>query len=365
MIEIFKDLRVDNIRQYTPGAMTLLRNNAQSNLVRTKYWYRKSVHAVESDHILVQVLQHISANYAGNDEDFYYQVNSQSDKIIRALGLNNEVQRSGAMRKNSFFPKNVREFIICIKRRYPSNLDVTDIWMDLEPIKVISHPFTDLTMQTRNGEDFSVGKAGAFLELDIGLLALQYVKWKATVQAYSEVKPIVTQFVYQYPLVNMISSDIDVSFFNRLAAKWENKPMVSQPKRIGLAAVDLNGPADHVIAELTQKLSAANRDFLSLPAQIPLIFLDNLSQKLNIPDVFFNRQNLGLYTLAYFRYLAFLAWAGKETKTQNNTRVAQYLERLYQRLKNGNYFSGIDGVDANRTLQLLESEVLIPLGLHP
>ncbi|URG14148.1 hypothetical protein [Pectobacterium phage vB_ParM-25] len=365
MIEIFKDLRTDNVRDYTPGAMNLLRNNAQSNLVRTKYWYRKSVHAVESDHILVQVLQHVAVQYLGNDEDFYYRVNTQADKIIRALGLNNEVQLSGALSKNSFFPKSVREFIICVKRRYPTNLDVTDIWMDLEPIKVISHPFTDLTMQTRNGEDYPIGKAGAFLELDIGLLALQFVKWKANVQAYSEVKPLVTQFVYQYPLVKMISSDIDTCFFNRLAARWEHKPMVSQPKRIGLASVDLNTPADSVIADLINRLRTANKDFLTLPAQIPLIFLDNLADKLRIPDTFFNRQNLGIYTLAYMRYLAFLAWAGKETKTQNNTRVAQYLDRYFNRLKNGNYFNGITGVDVNRTLQLLESEVLSPLGLRP
>lgn len=365
MIEIFKDLRQDNVRQYTPGTMNLLRNNATSNLVRTKYWYRKSVHIVESDHILVQVLQHISAEYRGNDEDFYYNVNMQADKIIRSLGLNNEVQRSGALKKNSFFPKSIREFIICIKRKYPSNMDVTDIWMDLEPIKVISHPFTDLTMQTRTVGEFSTGSSGAFLELDIGLLALQYVKWKANIVAYSEVKPLVTQFVYQYPLVNMMSSDVDVCFFNRLVAKWEHKPMVSQPKRIGLAAIDLNSTADQVISDLVGKLASATRDFVSLPGQIPLIFLDSLAQKLTIPDTFFNRQNLGVYTLAYLRYLTFLSWAGKETATNNNTRIGQYLLKHYLRMKNGNYFGGIEGVDANRTLQLIESEVLNPLGLHP
>lgn len=363
MIAAFELLNKQSVKTYFPGQLTLLRNNAEQNLRNIKHHYRSSVRAVESNHILIQILQHLPTRSDLNDEQYYRFCHTASKLTHRALNLNTETVLSGKSNESFFYGKGITEFYIVEEIDIPYRFDAKSYWRDLTPVRVLSHPLTGLSFNARDGRDASKYKGEAYLAIDIGLLAVQYRHWEwFNNDTETQHHPVsINQFVYQYPLVNMISSDTDFCFFNRLRLALGYIKENDDKAHHGLAILDLRPLADKCWEQWIPRAKSATRRWIDLPQQIPELFADNLLERIYIPDIFFNRQNLGLYTLGYLPYLSTLSRLSGETGSMDNGSVRTLLERWYLRFVIGNYLSPINGINPQYTQQVLLDEVLTPL----
>lgn len=363
MISAFEFLNRQSVKTFFPGQLTLLRNNADINLKNIKQHYRNSIRAVESDHILIQILQHLPSRVDMNDEQYYRFCHSASKLTHRALNFNTETVLSGKASKPWFYGQGMTEFYIVEEKDLPYRFDAKNYWQELIPVRPISHNLTGLSFNARDGQHFSHYKGNAFLSIDIGLLAVQYRHWSQfNVGTEANPHPVsINQFVYQYPLVNMIEEDMNFCFFNRLRLSTGYIPVNDDAARHGLAIYDLRPLVDKVWEQWLQRARSAPRRFIDLPAQIPGLFTETLLEAITIPDIFFNRQNLGLYTLANLPYLSTLSRLSGETGSKDNGSVKTQLERWYARFVNGGYLTPITGINPQDTLQVLLDEVLIPL----
>lgn len=363
MISAFELLNRQSVKTFFPGQLTVLRSNAESNLRDIKQHYLNSIRAVDSDHILIQILQHLPTRLDLDDEQYYRYCHSASKLTHRALNLNTETVLSGAASKPWFYGQGITEFYIVEESDLPYRFDAKNYWRALTPVRALSHPLTGLSFNARDGSHFSKSKGFAFVSIDIGLLAVQYRHWElynnGTETQHHPVS--INQFIYQYPLVNMIEGDMDFCFFNRLRLKKGFIQENDDKAHHGLAIVDLRPMADKVWDEWLQRAQTAARRFIDLPAQIPELFADTLLERITFPDILFNRQNLGIYTLANLPYLSTLSRLSGETGSKDNGSVQTQLERWYNRFVNGNYFLPIHGINPQGTLQVLLDEVLTPL----
>lgn len=361
MITVLEMLTKQNVREFLPGQLSQLRLNADRNLSQITAHYRKSVYVTPSDHILVQILQHLQTKFELNDSRYYYYCHGQSKMTHTALGLNTETTVNGPTQKSHFYGKGINEFLIVESIDLPINFDAKSYWQSLQPVKAISHPFTDLSFNAPDGENPSNAHGSAFLSIDIGLLAVQYRHWLKAVEGYIA-KPSVTQFVFQYPLVNLIASSTDVAFYNRLRMQVEGKFGSVVRPRHGLAILDLIPLTDKIWTEWLTRALTQSRRWIDIPEQTPLLYQETLADFLALPDIYFNRQNMGIYTLAYYPYLKTITKISIESGSVDNHGVYTFLERWYRRFVIGNYFAAIPKINPQYTQQAFQDEVLTPLG---
>lgn len=360
MITIFNNFVTGNVKSFTPGRLDLLRQNAEENLVRTKHHYRRAVYTVPSDHLLVQILQHIELGKGTSDSDLYYRAQTMGGRFGRALNLNTDSVLSGVNTRGGFYGHGVKTYILLQEQPRFLDIDYSKIWADIQPLRSIYHPYSDLEMHVSNGAQNANVSGEAFLSLDIGLLAIQYKYWLASTVKYIA-KPNITQFVFQYPLVNLLESETDVAFFNRMQAKLTKTTLYHTTRTNGLALKDLTAMADGVIEDFLSRFFTGPRNYYQVAQQTPLIFKDTLKEQLILPDLFFNRQTLGLYTLAYLPYLRYLTQVVTATGSNFTQEPYTHLNHWYLRLAQGKYFEAIPGANPQETLRVLSDEVLNPL----
>lgn len=364
MISIFKNFNDMNVRTFTPSRLDLLRNNAEENMIRTKHHYRRSVYTVPSNHLLVQILQHIPIGVNVPDNELYYRAQTMASRFARALNLNTDSVLSGLYTAGGFYGPGVKTFILLQEQSKFLNIDYSKVWTDIQPLRSISHPYSDLEMHVSNGKQNATVSGDAFLSLDLGLLAIQYKYWLAATEKYVA-KPNITQFVFQYPLVNLLETETDVAFFNRIQAKFTGETLYHTTRTNGLALKDLATMADEVIKDFLSRFLTGPRNYYQIAQQTPLIFKDNLREQLILPDLFFNRQTLGIYTLAYLPYLVYLTQVVLGSTSNFTQEPYTHLNHWYLRLVAGKYFEAIPGANPQGTLQVLQDEVLTPLLRNP
>lgn len=360
MISIFKDFTTSNVRTFEPGRLDFLRSNTEENLIRTKHHYRRSVYVVPSNHLLVQILQHIQIGSAASDADLYHRAQSMASRFSRALNLNTDSVLSGVNPNANFYGPGIKTYILLQEQSEFLAIDYSKVWADLQPIRSIYHPYSDLEMHVSNGQRNAEVTGEAFLALDLGILAIQYKYWLAATEKYIA-KPNITQFVFQYPLVNLIETETDVAFFNRLYAKLNGSSLYRTTRTNGLALKEITTLADSVIEDFLNRLLTGPRNYYQIARQTPLIFKDDLNEQLTLPDLFFNRQTLGLYTLAYLPYLKYLTKVVTGSESNFTQGPFTHLNHWYVRLVQGKYFEAIPGANPQGTLQALSDEVLTPL----
>lgn len=363
MIFELKHLITENVRELILGQLHLFRNNSEENLLKTKIHYRRSVYTVPSDHFLVQVLQHLTLGNE-NDEQLYYRITTQGSRLAGPLHFNTETILSGPLSKPWFFKSPVKTFILENSFDKLPDLDYSKVWTDLQPIRAISHPSTDLNFNVLEGKEKRELKGNAFFYLDIGILAIQYKYWLNSVKDYIA-RPSIQQFVFQYPLVNLLESQFDVAFFNRINAISKDIPIPRTESQNGLALKDLTALANRLAEEVITGLRNSRRDYYQIPAEVPLVFKDTLAEQLVLPDIFFNRQTLGLYTVAYLPYLSFISNIVDTSGTLNKQGPYTHLYHWYYRMINGRYIEAVPGINPQEIQQVLLDEVLTPLLPRP
>jgi hypothetical protein len=357
MFDIFSRKYEINQKLHISGKHDYVVERFQEAVTRLKYYFRKTVYTVDNDNLLVQIIRQANVNYVGDDRQFYYAVASRVNHIASALRLNTATHRAGSLGKNHFFGKGVAEFVIATSNGYPDGLDVGVYWQDLQPLKVISHPYSDLTLNLRDGSDTVGVKGYAVLTLDIPLLLLQYVKWRQHAEKYFAQQPTIQQFVYQYPLVNLLPSDLDVTYFNRLQNKALGRENIPQKKRFGLALNDVTNYLDAEQAYLLEMIDRVPVNLINLSQGVPLVFAPTLWDFLQLPNVLFTRTNSPFFLLGYLPYLALLTQLSYQSGSKDNGDNAVFLRREFRQFKGAGWLSNIPGVDGEGVEQFIETRI--------
>jgi hypothetical protein len=313
--------------------------------VRLAHYFRKSVRTVESDNLLCQVIHHANVVYTGNDEQYYYAVASRVEKIATALRLNTAVHKSGPLVKNHFYGSDVTEYVLAVTRGYPTGLDAGKYWMSFQPLQAVSHPYSDLNMNPRNGAETTGVRGVAVLTLDVPLLMLQYTRWRLYCEKYLDQQPDVTQFVFQYPVVNLIPSDTDVCYFNQLKNLVQGQPNVPQKRRYGLGLNDVTVFVEKEQKEFMEEAIKKNASIMDLALGTPMVFSETLWDFLQLPPGVYTNKNSGLWLLGYLPYLAYLAQLSKQAKSNDNTAAAAYLQKKFRYFKNAGFLTSYPGLE--------------------
>lgn len=327
-------------------------------LTRAAYNYRRTPYFVEADHILIQILQQIGLSYEKNDKIFYAEVDNRTSRIARAVGFTDINAKVGASAKNSFFDSSISELVVSVSNGYTDFVSIDGIWKEFAPVKILYHPFNDLTLNIRDGSKTSGVKGYAVIAVDIPLLALQYYKWRKWCERNLEIMPPIGQFVFQYPLVNMMKSDLNMSYFNQLTSYATGLPIIPQKKNYNFSMPDVNMAVKEDIEYILENNQKKDRNLLDLSQAVLLMDNRSVWDVMQLPNISISSMNAGALVLASFPWVATLAQLSFQAGSKDNGATRNFLQKRYRELKNGGAFRGINGVDESVVVNLFEKGIL-------
>lgn len=357
MIEMFSRYKEISRSIITSGRHPYIADRFREAYERIAYHHRRTTYVVPSDHILVRIIQDMSVPYHGDDADFYYRCQRRVQGIVAGLNINDINSKKGSLEKSHFFNRDVPEFLVNVESGWTWGLDASKYWQDFQPVRVVYHPYGDLTMNLRLGQETKGVKGHAVLRVDIPLLMLQYVHWRKWMEQYQNLQPTITQFVFQYPIVNMLLSDIEVSYLNHLRYMALGQVAPPQKKMYSLAVNEVTNYVEQDLDYLLKNIQKRPMSMVEIAQSIPMVWTPCPWEFLQFPKMVINAQNGGTLALGSLPWLAFFAELSYQSGSADNTEYANYLTKESRRYRMGGYWSGLRNAPDKVWDKYVENEI--------
>lgn len=260
------------------------RNGLSQNMDIVRKFYQHAVQHANQENILVRLIYAMSILISSTPDRIYVDTMSRSTTLARTLGFTSSVSK-GSLFGNHFF-RNSKEIVIA----HSSLLNVDDVvadWKNMRPLRVLSHPFTDLWGNVPDGKVDAKNNL-SFFSIDIPMLAIMYhcfMKEQELRADGGEPRKTPAQFIYAYVLANTHKDMIDIAVFNRLNAMMTGIPLNDAPRQHPFSLVDYRSSVDTGLKIQLDTLLRLDRRLGVVLNQITLIFSKNLMELSELPDV--------------------------------------------------------------------------------
>ena len=193
----------------------------QDDIARIKTYYAKSNIQVNNEHVLCKLIQSITVSRGKEPQVYVDHVSDVADRVTGSLRFTNSVSFGNILDNGYFYNRNVLEVLITGS----DYVDITQLstdWTTWEPVRVLSHPFSDLSMALPTGRYVGKARGMAYIYVDVPLLMLMHRQWLKSLDAESKV--VDGTFVHNYVLPGMVKSHVNCAFVNRFLCEFTGTP---------------------------------------------------------------------------------------------------------------------------------------------
>jgi hypothetical protein len=335
MYRLFQELpQIDKGKVILPEFI-YVRGHYLRQLAAIREYYHNTLRFVPNQHLLVRLLLSMNVSFNRDIRNYVDVAGDQALMLSSQLRVTSAMNHGFGFNPGVFYGSNVTEVIVIIDDPFDLK-EAVDNWREMEPIRVLRHPFTDLSMGRPDGRyEQSNEKGLAVIEIHAGKLALQYRLWSQQEKGDVEgSRKSVHNFISMYPLTNMIASHLDIALFNRMVALYEGKPVAPYVKAHPFYIPDYTTKVDAVLKKQISIHENQRKDFTHLMVSTPLIWNDTLFEAMRLPHVIPTRQIKWALILARIPLIRFLVKFNDETNNQQNTFYLAKLRMSLREMKN-------------------------------
>lgn len=302
-------------------------------------YYRYGSFFVPNTHLLVRLINTVGTPLS-YELNHYYEVT-----LARALYSANSLKLTSSINYGQWhvgeFYFNCPEVIIAYNGS-DSPQELAKGWQDLQPVKVLECPASNMNYLLPNGINHSSERGLVVIAIDIVQLMIQY-RCFMEVQSAKAAKGLdnvdtTKHFVAKYVLPNMLRSQTDMVLFNRLYNLEMGAPMGVAAKRQPFHISDYTGVLDKNLHLFLDRIRNTGRDFENYIEQLPRFFSDN---PLGMPDILETRQVWWALFLARKRQIEFLLEIGGEKGLQMNQAEVNQLKRMVKQFKSDRIYDKV------------------------
>lgn len=292
--------------------------------------HHEYVTAVNSGHFLIRLIQSMNVSMERDYRNYADVALDRGEDLSRSLQMTSPMSVGKVFTDGIFYSKNVEEIIIS----NDSDFDVDEAvrrWRELEPIRVLRHPFDDINLKVPYGDYDDKITGVAVIAINIPMLMIQYRRWFETEKKVNEeADRTINQFVSMYPIPNMLRSHLDIALFNRINTIYLDE----EPERFKRENVfftsDFTSKLDRIIDKQITILRNKHYEFDQILLSIPAITKESLFEVVSLPTMARTRQVNWALTMSRLPYIKFLLRLNKESDNENNRF---YLNRIRIALK--------------------------------
>lgn len=336
---------------------TYVKNGLSRNLETAVNYYRANPMAVDSSHLLVRLLQSISIPF-GEDVIIYKdRVTDLALNLAMSLGMTSPIA-TGKTFDGVFYGKGSSEVLLAHIEDFDARLSVTR-WQDLEPIRVLKHPRTDVAMLLPNGQSYSRESGLCVIAINIPMLACQYRQFCIQAALTKDTPLSVNQFVHMFALPNMLYSQLDIAIVNRLYALFRGWSIADAPATTPFALPNYQANLDPILNRVLQNAQRmVTHDFANLLRGIPLVTANSLWDLARLPQVLATRQVTWALILARLTMFELLVQINYISRNENNGVSLNVIRKALLELKSDQSMrGGLTAADYRLVQSELKSDI--------
>lgn len=332
MHTLFNDTHLTAGTVTTPASFKMTRRRVRKNLIDIIKHNRKQSYAVRSNHLLVRLIHTMNLDVDLPLFEYHRMAENRADRVATAHRLTHTKHRGDVKTDDVFYGKGTDEVVIAVNE----NIDLLSIehtWRSLQPVKILAHPYNDLSLIPLDGSREGKFNAFAVIQIDIVALVMQYRMW--VMDQLNRGKAIIRtpmQFVNQFPLTNALASHFDVAMQNRLMSLFLGEATEKFENPWPIYIRDLTQEVDDYLFDRIRYLKRRSMMYADILKAVPIAVKDDLWALNQLPKIPATRQITWALNMARAPILRFLTQldysVGGQRNFQDTNRIARSLRNM-------------------------------------
>ena len=309
-----------------------LRSGLNRNLKTTIDYYQNRRFAVKGNHLIARILTSISVSFDRDIEQLYNLIEAKALHVGMHFKLSSSVYK-GDIFNGVFYGEGTKE-IIMVTNDFVNPYEIEKDWKNVQAVKVVTHPKSDLSLLLPNGKAYSDEGGLACIEINLPALVVQYRCFVK--EQYERIKDSLTAsptsvFLHMYVLPNMLYSHLDHCIFNRVFNLAMGAPMGQPQFRHPFTLIDYDKKVDNCLEEVVDYVKQTDLDFNTILRTFPCVTKMNFKELLRLPEQAPTRQIAGSEFLARLKAIDFLININPNNGKTKNADTINYINRLIKR----------------------------------
>ena len=350
MYRLFNDASPINVGQKMHPRFNYENTITQRNIDRLIDHRRTTTSFVSSDHFLVKLLDTINVRYENNDFAFFERVRRRAFDICESFGITSYAHR-GKVRSGTFFNPKTFEVIVMNDADMPPDMKTS--WMDKQPIRILSSPRSDLSIETLDGSGKEPETGTAVILLDVALLCLQFEYWKKSENINDNIRSRGAEhFLMRHPLTNLVRSHLDVALINRLHRIALGYPTSSYQAKVPFTLTNNSNSIDQTLFSVIERLQNKDMTFEDMLRNIPTFNSEDALQTVRVNKVPYTQQVIWTLVASRIDVVSMLLALSAKTESAMNVSAITEIRRDIIRMESGKLLS--NGLPAQMAADLKE-----------
>lgn len=301
------------------------------DITKITQYYHRFVTSVPNEHLLVKLLLGMNVSMKRELENYVDVVKDQLGFIANSHRLTSSLGYGKVFSPGVFYGNRTSEIIIADDTEFDIQAAWRN-WRELQPVTVLRHPFTDVSMARPIGRHYESRESGiAVISINIPMLALQYRAWYTQEKHIEGTTSLGTKhFVSMYPITNMVKSHLDIAIFNRMVNLYFLEEVAEYKKAYPFYILDQSLKLDNVLEKQLEILRRRPLNFDQVINAVPAVTKPHLVDVMRLPKVIPTRQVKWGLTVARLPLIRFLI---DLNQFNNVSRNRMYLNRLRNSLR--------------------------------
>lgn len=306
----------------------------QDNIKRLTQYHRTQRFFLNERNLVKRLIKELNVSA---DTELYTYVDNVRDRVgalSRLFNLSSPYNAGRALSVSQFLNSAATEIVILHGEQFDIDGAVAN-WAELEPVKFLDHPNTDLSYALPDGTYPVTDSGAAIISINLPMLALQYRMW--VLQETKKENPLkLSTFVVGYPLNNAMRSHMDIAIFNRLANISKGTPELNK-KRVqatAMALPNLTSSIDEVLKTYDRTVRSKRMSFYEILYYVPALTCGNFIYRAQIPSLPATDQIAWALYGSAIKKLAYLFRLNNELALALNQATINEVSWLTRRLNN-------------------------------
>lgn len=150
MYDFFEEGALRNRGAVSAPAFHYVKDGLSKAIDTTVAYYRHRATVVSNNHILVRLLKSLNVSFNREWRNYVDTANDKMDSLSRALQITSDVNLGKVFAPGDFYGIG-NEIYIADNSRIDDIETAVANWRELEPVRILRHPFTDMNCALADG----------------------------------------------------------------------------------------------------------------------------------------------------------------------------------------------------------------------
>lgn len=360
MIDLFSTLPGYDRGIVSVPQFIYVKEGLQKAVDKLTAYYHEAALNVRNEHILVKLINSLNVSL---NRDFVNYLDVAADNamnVSRVMGFTSSTVYGRVFERGYFYGDGVKEILI-LDDTVPEDLSEASDWKSLMPVRVLRHPFTDMSLDIPDGTYNGSNEGGlAVISINVPTLLAQYRGWHFNEKFEGQAIDTIHQFVRRYPITNMLSSHLDVALFNRMDALFRGEPVAKFRSVHPTPIIDYTERLDDVLRRYLDIMHRHREMFDQTLLHMPVVCAPTMLHAMRLPQILALRQVKWALILARLPLIRFLVKLDRETDNPMNTAYINRIRMSVRQIKNDRTITTMIGPDLYEEFRRGIAEDIVP-----